>query len=691
MDAGKGNIYAIMNGDKQFVIPVYQRFYSWDVAQCETLWNDIVSLEKSGKSSHFVGSIVNIVETAMPTGVQRFMIIDGQQRLTTLTLMMIALRNYVENHSEIHGLNAKKITNTFLKNEYESGDDQYKLLLTQTDKETLISLIEEKPLPSSYSTKLKENFDYFTKQIEANVLKPEQVYDSIGRLQIVNITLDRDSDDPQAIFESLNSTGKELSQSDLIRNNVLMGLSTSEQTKVYNNIWRPMELLFPSDNDDVMDGFFRDYLTMKELRIPRMRNVYDEFKVYRRDNAEGFNSTEDLCHELYRYAKNYTDMVYCRSGDVEILRLYKDIKEMRMEVTYPFLLKVHHNLEEGLINRDQYVEILHLCITYVLRRNICNIPTNSMNKTFATTLPNSLRKDDYMNSIRAFFILADTYKRMPDDEEFKREFMQRDIYHMHVRSYIFRSLEDYKNKAPINMKNYSIEHIMPQNDDLRPEWIADLGSDWKNVHEKYLHTIGNLTLTAYNPEMSDRPFMEKMNMDGGFKQSALRLNSYVIKQTHWNQHNIEERANELADLATKIWPYPKLSDAELAPYKTSPKREAIYTIENYHLNAFNQMLYEQLNRRILNLSADVKREFKKMYIAYKLDTNFTDIVVRDDGLTLYINLHTDEVNDPKHICRDVSTKGHWGNGEIQVDVYHSDEIDDAMDIIQQAFDKQNVE
>lgn len=691
MDAGKGNIYAIMNGDKQFMIPVYQRFYSWELSQCETLWHDIVSLEKDGKPSHFVGSIVNIIETAMPTGVQRYMIIDGQQRLTTLTLMMIALRNYVEKHPEISDLNARKITNVFLKNEYESGTDQYKLLLTQSDKDTLIALIEQKPLPQDCSIKIKENYDYFYKQIETKTIEPAQVYDSIGRLQIVNITLDREADDPQAIFESLNSTGKELSQSDLIRNNVLMGLDSTDQYKVYNNVWRPMELLFSGENENTMDSFFRDYLTMKNLKIPRMSSVYDEFKIYRMNNAEGFKSTEDLCKELYSCAKHYTDFVFCRSVDPEILDLYRDIKESRMEVTFPFLLRVHKAFDDEVITRDDLVEILKICLSYVTRRNICNIPTNSMNKTFATTLPNSLRSGDYMNSIRAFFVLADSYKRMPDDEEFKREFRARDIYHMHVRSYIFRSLEDYNNKAPINMKNYSIEHIMPQNPELGKEWIADLGNNWEEIHDKYLHTIGNLTLTAYNPEMSDRPFMEKMNMEGGFKQSALRLNSYVVTLQHWNEDTINERARLLTDVALKIWSYPEISETALAPYKVETKKGPTYTIDSYELNAFTKMLYDQLNRRILNIAADVKQEFKKQYIAYKLDTNFVDVIINKGSLVLNINLKFDEVNDPKGLCTDISDVGHWGNGDISVIIEHGDQIDDAMDIIQQAYDKQSVD
>lgn len=467
-----------------------------------------------------------------------------------------------------------------------------------------------------------------------------------------------------------------------------MGLDSKTQGVVYNNVWRPMEMLFTSDSENIMDAFFRDYLTMKELRIPRMRNVYDEFKIYRRDNADGFNSTKELCEELYKYARYYTDLVYCKSDDEEIKGLYSDAKEMRMDVAYPFLLRIHSYWDNGSIDRNEYVEIIKICITYVLRRNICNIPTNSLNKTFATTLPNSLKMDDLMNSIRAFFVLADTYKRMPNDDEFKKEFMTRDIYHMHVRSYIFRSLEDYNNKAPIAMKNYSIEHIMPQNENLSPEWQADLGSNWKEIQGKYLHTIGNLTLTAYNPEMSDNPFMYKMDLEGGFKQSALRLNSYVIQQTTWNEQKIKERAAQLTDLALKIWKYPQISDAELAPYKAPKKREAVYTIANYDLNAFNQMLYEQLNRQILNISADVTREFKKLYIAYKLDTNFVDIVVGKDYLQLYINLNFDEVNDPKEKCENVTQTGHHGNGNISIRVAHADEIDYAMNIIQQAYDKQ---
>lgn len=525
MDATKGNIYAILNGNKQFLIPVYQRYYSWDIEQCKRLWNDIVEMQKKNKQGHFVGSIVNIAEKAMPTGVQKYMIIDGQQRMTTLTLLLIALRDYAVSHPEDTTINSKRIDNMLLKNEYESGDERYKLLLTETDRDILVNLVEDKPIPEDTNSRLLANHKFFCDQIATKELSPAEVYESIGKLQIVNITLDRDVDDAQAIFESLNSTGKELSESDLIRNYVLMGLKPDEQTYVYEHLWRPMELMFEYEKQDsVMDKFFRDYLTMKQTRIPKIDRVYEEFKLYHL-NCE-FATIRELCQDLLTYSKYYTDMVFVRSKNATIKALYDDINNLRMEVAYPFLLKVHNDSVEGIITENDLIEIIKICISYVFRRSICDIPTNSLNKTFAT-LRNEIRSDDYMNSIKAFFILRDDYKQFPDNDKFISAFISRDIYNMRIRNFILSHLENFENKAPIIIENYTIEHIMPQNSNLSDEWKKELGDNWKDVQKTYLHTIGNLTLTAYNSEMSDKPFMIKMDMTGGFKESALRLNAYL--------------------------------------------------------------------------------------------------------------------------------------------------------------------
>jgi len=686
MDATKGNIYAILNGNKQFLIPVYQRYYSWEIEQCSRLWNDIVEMQKKDKAGHFVGSIVNIAEQAMPTGVQKYMIIDGQQRLTTLSLLLIALRDYGESHPEDTTINSRRIDNMLLKNEYEEGDERYKLLLTETDRDLLISLVEKKPISDPGLSRILSNYNFFAGKIADMELQPKDVYEAIGKLQIVNITLDRNVDDAQAIFESLNSTGKELSESDLIRNYVLMGLEPSEQRYVYEHMWRPMELLFDYEKQDsVMDRFFRDYLTMKMTRIPKIDRVYETFKAYHL-NCE-FATIRELCSDLLTYATYYTNMVFQRSDNAVLKSLYSDIGDLRMEVAFPFLLKVHNDCAEGIISEDDLIEIIKMCISYVFRRSICDIPTNSLNKTFAT-LRNEIKADDYLNSIKAFFVLRDDYKEFPDDDKFGKAFMTRDIYNMRSRNFILSHLENYGNKAPIIIENYTIEHIMPQNSNPRDEWKTMLGANWKEVQKTYLHTIGNLTLTAYNSEMSDNPFMIKMDMEGGFKESALRLNAYLVKLTEWNEEHIKEREKILAGKAEQIWKYPQISAGELAPYQVEEKPAQKYTIDSYDINAFTKTLFDMLDRRICNLSPDVKREFKKLYIAYKLDTNFVDIVVQKQRLRISLNMKYSEIYDPKGICRDITGLGRWGNGDVEVFFEHTSEIDDVMDLIEQSYKKQ---
>ena len=683
MDARKGNIYEILNGNKQFLIPVYQRYYSWDIDQCKRLWNDIVEMQKKGKSGHFVGSIVNIAEQAMPTGVQKFMIIDGQQRTTTLTLLLLALRDYAIANPADTTINAKRIDNMLLKNEYESGDERYKLLLTETDREILISLVESKPIADGTKSKLLDNYRYFVDKIAAKELLPAEIYESIGKLQIVNITLDRTMDDAQAIFESLNSTGKELSESDLIRNYVLMGLEPTEQTYVYEHMWRPMELMFSYETQDtLMDKFFRDYLTMKLTRIPKQGRVYDEFKLYHL-NCE-FSTIRELCQDLLTYAKYYTDIVFARSSNPVLKGLYSDINDLRMEVSYPFLIKVHNDFAEHIITEDELLEILRLCISYVFRRSICDIPTNSLNKTFAT-LRNEIRQDDYLNSIKAFFIQRDDYKEFPNDEKFVAAFISRDIYNMRSRNFILSHLENFENKSIIVVENYTIEHIMPQNKNLSIEWQTMLGANWREIQKTYLHTIGNLTLTCYNSEMSDHSFLTKMDMEGGFKESALRLNGFVVKQTEWTESTIKTRAKLLAEKAKKIWAFPKMTDAELAPYRTNVKPAERYSLDSYDINVLTKTLFDVLDRRIQNLSPAVKREFKKLYVAYKLDTNFVDIVFQKQRLRISVNMKYSEVSDPNGICKDITGLGRWGNGDVELYMEHTSDVDQVMEIIEQSY------
>jgi uncharacterized protein with ParB-like and HNH nuclease domain/predicted transport protein len=681
MNAFKSNIYKYLGGTCQYLIPLYQRTYNWGYEQCARLWNDIINLHTTKREGHFIGSIVRIDEEA-PAGFTLAMIIDGQQRLTTLTLLLLALRDYAASNPEC-GVNPNKITNTLLVNQYESGDQKYKLILTQSDKEMLIAKLENKPTPMEKKSRVLENYDFFFQQIRKREIAPEDLYDAIGKLQIVDIVLDRQCDDPQAIFESLNSTGMDLSDSDLIRNYLLMGLDPDSQANVYNNIWRPTELLFDYEHQSqLLDDFFRNYLTMKLGRIPRKKEVFKEFRAY---HSRSKINIVELCKDILVFAQYYSDMHFVRSTDAKLKALYGEMKAIRMEVAYPFLLKAHSDFAKDVITIEELREIIQLCISYVLRRAVCDIPTNSLNKTFAT-MKNDVREHDYVVSVKAFFILLETYKVFPTDDQFIETFISRDVYNMNRCRYILGSLENWDNKSVVSVENLTVEHIIPQNKHLSNEWKDELGSDWKDIQKKYLHTIGNLTLTAYNSEMSDASFRQKMNMNGGFKESALRLNKYVVAQSRWGEEQVVERAESLGEIAKKKWPYPVLSEEELAPYQQTKEPQNQYTLESYqYLSALTRSLFERLNTRILNLDNNVKREFRKHYVTYKFETNFVYVVIQKSCLRLRVNMKYSDVVDPKGICSDVTGLGRWGNGDVEVKFKSLDKLDDVMQIIEQAF------
>lgn len=689
MEVSKGNIYSIFNSNTQYMVPIYQRFYSWEESNCERLWNDIVSMQKQAKPSHFVGAVVSIVESAVPGAVAKFQVIDGQQRLTTLTLLLLALRDYISKNPGESATTPEGIEQLYIKNNASiaSGDSVYKLSLTDKDKETLICLIEKKPMIKEPSKRIIDNYDYFCRHIEKKEISADEVLTAVGKLQIASITLQREyGDNPQAIFESLNSTGKGLSQTDLIRNYVLMGINATEQEYVYTHCWRPMEKLFSSDEIiDELDSFFRDYLTLKNASISKIADVYEDFKIYM--SKASFASTRELCEDLLKFAGYYTDIIYCNSSDTEIQAIYEEIVGLRMTTAYPFLIKVRDDYENKLIDVDVFKEILRLSVSYVFRRGICDIPTNSLNKTFSS-LRKSIDESDYLNSFKAALYYMDDYKRFPNDVEFKESFKNKDIYTSNVCNYVLTMLEDFGTKKHTDITGWTIEHIMPQNPNLSDDWKKELGVEWERIHDQYLHKIGNLTLTAYNSELSDNKFQDKLDMEGGFKESGLRLNEYVVLQTNWNEKTINERANLLTAKAIDIWPYLNLDDATKLKYKPSQNTQTEYSLDSYQLNAFNKMLYEKMDVAILGLDSKIKREFKKLYISYKYNKSIVDIIIQNNGLKLMVNVKFSEVNDPNHICKDVTEKGHWGIGDTQTFVYHTNEIDQAIDIIKQALEKQ---
>ncbi len=688
MEAKQSNMLAFMRGPRQYVIPIYQRSYSWSTIQCQQLWDDIVRVATNENvPAHFIGSVVYINDGIYQvSAVPRLLVIDGQQRLTTVSLLLTALSEWLKNATG-SAVTHTQVKNYYLINNDEVGELRHKLILTRGDQETFFSLVDDFPTPKDLSPRLMENFTFFKKCISESKLSSDDIYRGLSKLVIVDVSLDRNYDNPQLIFESLNSTGLDLSQSDLIRNYVLMGLQPEHQNRLYNRYWYPIEAQFGQEEyARQFDFFMRDYLTVKnDGQIPTLRDVYKMFKNYTRTSGL---SIDELVADVHAQAMIYLHFLFPdNENDTQIRTLLDDIKTLKMDVAYPFLLEVFLDFEKGLLNREAIVEILKIVESYVFRRAIVGIPTNSMNKTFAT-LSRSLDKSRYLDSVRAAFLLLDSYRRFPDDDEFLLELVQKDVYNFRSRTYLLKKLENYNRKEPVNITEYTIEHIMPQNPLLSPEWRQMLGENWKEVQTRYLHTLGNLTLTGYNSELSDRSFIEKRNMQGGFADSPIRLNQRLRNIEFWNGETIEARAWEIANFAKEIWIYPALPKEVLDTFRlTDGESTDEYTLEHFeYLNGYSFELFELLRKQILNLDPSVREEPKKLYIAYKTTTNFVDIIPQKSKLLLVLNIPFDALNDPNNICRNIAKLGRWGNGEVEMSFSSANQVDYAIFLIKQSFD-----
>lgn len=688
MQAKSANLLTVIKGPKQFVIPIYQRTYSWLLPQCNKLFNDILKVSTDGAAQgHFIGSVVYFQENIHTVSdVPKLLVIDGQQRLTTVSLLIIALSEFIRDNDVDIDTNFTKLQNYYLLNPEEESELRYKLLLTKRDKETLINLIKGIEPVGEYSLRLVENFRFFKGKISKENVK--EVYNGVLRLFIVDVALEKDKDNPQLIFESMNSTGLDLSQADLIRNYILMGQDIKLQTELYEKYWFPMEQSYGNEYATKFDWFMRDYLSVKTGAIPRIDKVYEEFKTYVQSNKAPKTITE-VVQDIFKYSGYYVNMVLRKEANTDLKKLFTNILKLKVDVSYPFLLPVYNDYATEIITIEDFKEIIKLVENYVFRRAICGIPTNSLNKTFAT-LYKSINPSHYLESLKATFQLMENYKRFPNDTEFEKEIGLKDVYNFRSRNYLLHNLENYNRKEIVNTDDYTIEHIMPQNPKLNAKWQAMLGDNWQEVQKKYLHTLGNLTLTGYNPELSDNPFDIKKSIEGGFDHSPLRLNSFMQKVNVWNEEKIQERADELAAKASKIWVAPNLSQEILDKYKRIEEKEvSVYTIENYeHLKGDMLELYYALKKRVLNIDASVKEEYKKLYIAFKSNTNFVDIVPQKARLRLSLNIEFNQIDDPLGLCLDVTDKGRWGNGDIEVGISKMSELDNVMDLIQQAFDIQ---
>ena len=557
MRANIANIVELLEGSVQYVVPIYQRTYTWKKDQCQELWDDIERIGVSTEyDSHFFGPIVCMEPEIQDIGnVRQVLVIDGQQRLTTISLLIAAFCKVNDDQGEPFGVFSKEISNLYLFNDGKVDESRYKKILTQSDKETLMCLLEGKDLPENFSEILRRNYRFFLSQLKNARL--EIIYKGIQRLQVVHIVLDRGRDNPQMIFEGLNAKGLDLSQSDLIRNYVLMGREIDFQTKLYENYWFPMEQRF-REKGAHFNHFIRYYLILKTKRDVAPGNLYQRFKELVQEDISP-EILEGNLEEISRYSKYYLNIALLQEKNEQLLRCFADLHELDTAAAYPFLLKVYDSHQKGELEIDEVIKTVSLMESYILRRFVCGLPNKHLLRYFLELfgiMDEINWMDDYLERLNEKFLDLHSVMRFPSDGTFRRRFTEYDMYEFKHVKYVLRKLEDHNRSGdPVDMSELSIERIMPET--LTPEWRKELGEDHERVHEVRLNSIGNITLTNSNSELGNLSFMEKRDKQNvGFLYSGLYLNESLGQEEEWNVISMTRRANELARRAREVWGYP---------------------------------------------------------------------------------------------------------------------------------------
>lgn len=545
---------------KRFIIPVYQRNYDWKIENCRQLYDDLIKVIKNNRKSHFFGSLVSVYE---PSGKNtEFLVIDGQQRLTTVSLLLLAMYNLIRdgvikpNDETLD----KQIYEDFLVDKYQPKETRIKLKPVKNDQKAFGKLFDSSSEYISESN-LTRNYTYFYDRIQKQEVTLDELFDAIYRLEIINITLNSE-DNPQLIFESLNSTGLDLSEGDKIRNYVLMGLPTNKQEDYYEKYWNRIEEFTQYD----VSSFIRDYLSLKQLSIPPQRKIYSSFKEY---VTQGNIPIDCLLNDLLSYARRYEILLIGKTNSTIINACIFRLNRLETSVTRPFFLEVLRLMDEEKLTLSQVNNIFQITESYLFRRNICDLPTNALNKIFLLLHREIIRYDgtdeNYVEKFKYALLSKKERTRFPDDDEFSSNLSERQIYQMNNKNkiYILERLENYDTNEDKDIYrhcdegDYSVEHIMPQH--LTPVWIKQLGPDYEEIHIKWLHRLANLTLTAYNSKYSNKSFEEKKTMKNGFIESGIRMNTYIAKMEKWTLAELEKRNDYLVSLALKVWMLPETS------------------------------------------------------------------------------------------------------------------------------------
>lgn len=659
MKGSECRLIEYMEGSKKrFIIPVYQRNYDWKTENCKQLYDDLIKVIKNKRRSHFFGSLVSVYE---PSGRNtEFLVIDGQQRLTTVSLLFLAMYNLIDagvivpNDSSL----GKQIYEDFLVDKYQPEETRIKLKPVKNDQKAfgkLFSSVDEHIRESNLTT----NYNYFYERIQKQEITIDELFDAICSLEIINITLNNE-DNPQLIFESLNSTGLDLSEGDKIRNFILMGLPSKEQDEYYDKYWNRIEECTKYD----VSSFVRDYLSVKQMVIPSQKKIYISFKEYVELQSI---EVEELLKELLAYAKRYEILLYGGTKNKVLDSCIYRLNRLETTVTRPFFLEVLRLYDEEKLDMSQVADTFLITENYLFRRTICDLPTNALNKIFLLLHREIIRYEgndvDYVEKFKYALLSKKEKARFPDDEEFSAGFTERQVYQMNSKNkiYILERLENFSTAEDKDVYGhyddgiYSIEHIMPQH--LTPAWVKSLGDDYEQIHETWLHRIANLTLTAYNSKYSNSTFEEKKSMKNGFEDSGIRINTYIAKKDKWTLAELEERNQYLMGRALEIWAAPttafKPVEKQLDSYtldddtSLSGRQIARFSYKNTEqpvsswVEMFQkvlQILYAEDKNVIIKLAASTEDNVA-LHFSMK-ESDFTKSVEIGDGIFVWTNTST---------------------------------------------------
>ena len=621
----QGSVIANFLGQngRQYKIPVYQRNYEWSWEQCDKLFEDVVTAGQRNQL-HFCGSIV--FKPIAPTkGIGNNIVIDGQQRLTTIYILLKALSDMAKNDSE-KMLPQGAIFNTDQYNQFQLDEtSKMKLKPAKDNNDQLLDLIYDKHDKIDTSCEIYRNYEHFCdliKEKQADGVTVSDIYRGIGLLTVAVIQLD-DNDNAQEIFERINSTGIPLSLSDKIRNFVLM--TEVDQDRLYESYWLKAEQMLSRDQ---LEGFFLDYLNFKMDGFAKESTAYDDFKAL---YVRGHYTNESMLEEIYHYVQQYHTFYY---GDEKrfsstVNHLLRSLQTLKQTTVYLFLFSVFDDFDAGVIDDETLCKVLRLLLNYSIRRLICEVGSNSLRGLYKTlygrVFNRSKNKNNYYDSMVSFLLQLTSKDVMPSDAEFVAALKERNLYRKNALcKYLLVAIEN-QGKEQIKTDALTIEHIMPQNKNLSTAWQRMLGSDWELVRERYLHTLGNLTLTGYNSELGDLPFAEKLDMLSDKNTHVTVLYSDVKDKTEWNAQTIEARSERLSKTVLKLFPI----EMPTTKIDFSDPRYQLYTVADPHNATYKWVNYYELLGEKVNVDSFALMVRSVAGKLYDLNSSIIDRMARN--------------------------------------------------------------